>query len=221
MELLKGKPVEDFKVPDNVTAMEIDAFGGGLPVDGQPKRTEYFLKGTQPQISASIYQRLKISKQTGKVANDVEVAKGDYEEKDYIVLSEDDPVSTDGKNRWQEGIDEYVLEHYKDDSRFFAPRDTSSAQSDTVVVKINKPSDKQRINDNDVDFDITAVSSKQIVKISLFIDDKEKKVWEQANVHEKVNINDGAHLIKIVARDNDGHEGESQIKIGVNADALP
>ncbi len=218
LELLKNKPREDFVIPDNVVSMEIDAFGGGLPVDGREKRTEYFLKGTEPQTKGSIYQRLKISKSTGKLANAVEIAAGDYDERDFVVFSEEDLVSTDDKNRWQEGIDKWLEENYKDDPLYHPPKDTSTAKSDQVVVKFNKPSDKSRINDNDVDVEIETASAKSIVKITLFVDGKEKKIWEQSTVKEKVNIHNGSHKLKVRARDSDGREAETEITIGVNAD---
>ena len=219
LELLKDKKKEDFVKPDSVVAVEIDSFGGGLPVAGQGRRTEYFLKGTEPQTPAGIYQKLKVSKSTGKLANDVEIASGDYDEKDFIVLVEDDPVSTDGKNRWQEGIDKWIEQAHKDDPLYHPPRDTSTGKQDQVVAKINKPSDKERINDNDVDVEISAASSKSIVKITLYVDGVEKKIWEQSSVHEKVNLNNGSHKLKAKARDSDGKEAESsEITIGVNAD---
>lgn len=221
LELLKDKPRENFQQPDNVVAVEIDAFGGGKPVEGRPRRTEYFLKGTEPQTPASIYQRLKIAKSTGKLANDIEIAAGDYEERDFIVLAEDDPVSIDGVNRWQQGIDTWIEQNYKDDPLYRPPRETSTGKSDQVVVRILRPSDKQRIDDNDVDIEIEAASNKQIVKISLFVDGKEKRVWEgTSKVTEKVNINNGSHKLRAKARDSEGREAESvEITIGVNAPA--
>ena len=98
--------------PSDIDAIEIDALAGGLPKDGRPVRSEYFIKGTEPTSSSSVYQRLKISRrQSGKLASDDEVRVGDYEEKEYIVWTEDDPVSGDGKNRWQEGINTWVKDH--------------------------------------------------------------------------------------------------------------
>ncbi|MBI2036052.1 PBP1A family penicillin-binding protein [Candidatus Microgenomates bacterium] len=219
LELLKDKPREDFVQPDNVVSMEVDAFGGGLPVEGREKRTEYFLKGTEPQTKASIYQRLKVSKTSGKLANAVEIAAGDYEERDFVVFSEEDLVSTDGKNRWQEGINKWLEENYKDDPLYHPPTETSSAKYDQVVIKFIKPADKSRINDNDVDLEIETAAAKSIVKITLFVDGKEKKIWEKSSVKEKVNINNGSHKLKARARDSEGREGETEITIGVNADA--
>ena len=127
LEALKGKSDEDFEKPDGVLAVTIDAFGGGLPVNGQPTRSEYFIKGTEPTVPSLIYKKLKISKhQDNKLANKDEIDHGDYETKDYIVFQESDPVSTDGKNRWQEGIDAWIKEnHSAADSQYYPPTETS------------------------------------------------------------------------------------------------
>lgn len=129
--VLKGKPVEQFKKPDNVIAMEIDAYGGGIPVDGQPKRTEYFVKGTEPTRPGDIYQKIKISKaDNNKLANQAEIEKNEYDTKDFIVFKEADPVSDDGKNRWQEAIDAWVNEKLKDDKKYHPPTETSDKKFD-------------------------------------------------------------------------------------------
>ena len=127
LEALKGKSNESFSKPDNVITMEIDALTGGQAVDGSPKRTEYFIKGTEPTTLSPIYKKLKISKhQDNKLANKEEIDRGDYETKDYIVLTEQDVVSGDGKNRWQEGIDTWVKEnHSAADAKYYPPKDTS------------------------------------------------------------------------------------------------
>lgn len=124
--VLKEKGDEQPKKPENVIAVTIDALGGGLPVDGHPTRTEYFIKGTEPTNKSSIYQRLKLSKhQGGKLANQEELDRNDYDTKDYIVFSESDPVSSDGKNRWQEGINEWLKNQYQDDGKYHPPTETS------------------------------------------------------------------------------------------------
>lgn len=101
--VLQGKPDEQFKKPDNVNAMQIDALTGGLPVDGQPARSEYFIKGTEPTMKSQVYQN--------------------KDGQDYLVFREEDPVSTDGVNRWQQGIDEWIEQFHKDDKKYHAPGD--------------------------------------------------------------------------------------------------
>src|SRR3989344_3180539 len=124
--ILKDKKDEQFQKLDNVTALEIDAFLGGLPVDGQAKRTEYFVKGTEPTTVSQIYKTFKVSKkQTSKLANQDELNHGDYDLKDYIVFQETDPVSTDNRNRWQDAIGQWLKDNHKDDSKYLPPTETS------------------------------------------------------------------------------------------------
>lgn len=113
--------------PDTVNSLEIDALAGGLPKDGRPARSEYFQKGTEPTTISSVYKKLKISRrQEGKLASEDEIRVGDYEEKEFIVWEEDDPVSGDGKNRWQEGVNEWTKDH--PDPLYRVPRDTSDVK---------------------------------------------------------------------------------------------
>jgi 1A family penicillin-binding protein len=125
--VLKDKKDEPPQKPDNVSAIQIDAYGGGLPVSGRPTRSEYFMKGTEPTGPAQIYQKLRLSRhQQGKLANQSEIQAGDYDTKDFIVLKENDPISTDGKNRWLEGIEAWIKKTYAaDHPEYYPPKDTS------------------------------------------------------------------------------------------------
>lgn len=217
--VLKDKQNEDFKVPDNVTAMEIDSLGGGKPVDGQGKRTEYFLKGTEPQTPAAIYQKLKLARGENKLANDQQIASGNYDEKDFIVFAEDDPVSKDGQNRWQAGINDWLNTAYPGDQKYHPPTDKSGQQSNDVVVHIDAPSNNQRYNDNDVQLTANGVGPNSVVKMTLYIDGQETKSWDGNSINEKVNINNGKHKLTVKAKDSSGKEGTSDVTIGVNTDA--
>ena len=128
--VLKGKPDEQPQKPDDVVAVLVDAYGGGLPVSGRPTRSEYYIKGTEPTGPSPIYAKVKISKhQGGKLANDSEIAAGDYDTKDYIIFKENDPISQDGKNRWQEGIDAWIKQNFAaDHPEYYPPTDTSTYQ---------------------------------------------------------------------------------------------
>lgn len=97
--VLKGKSNEEFAVPEGVVSMQVDSLAGGLPKDGQATRSEYFVKGTEPKSVSPIYQR------------------------EFLVFREDDPVSPDGKNRWQEGINAWIEERHKDDPKYHPPGD--------------------------------------------------------------------------------------------------
>ena len=137
LEALKTLPNEDFEKPDNVIALTIDAYAGGAPVEGKPSRSEYFIKGTEPQGPSPIYQKIKVSKaDNNKKASQSELDKNEYEIKNFIVFAENDPISTDGKNRWQEGINAWLDENYKNDDKTYRP---PTETSDRVVSDTPTP----------------------------------------------------------------------------------
>jgi len=212
-EYLKDKKDEPFVKPENVLEMEIDAFGGGTPVDGQPKRKEFFIKGTEPNTKASLYQTLKISKKDGnKLANAVEIAKGEYESKNFIVLKESDPVSSDGKNRWQEGIDAWI--NGQSDSKYKPPRDTYEGD-DKITIIIKEPGDKTQVNGN-VTISAEATSVGDITKMEILIDNDKKKETNGKSISDSFALSNGMHTIRIKAQDNKGNATEREISISVN-----
>jgi 1A family penicillin-binding protein len=95
LEALETVDKEEFSKPDNVVAVQVDTVGGGMPTGGKPTRSEYFVKGTEPTSESTIYRK--------------------KDDKVYYWIRESDPVSTDGVNRWQEGIDKWIEQNHKDD----------------------------------------------------------------------------------------------------------
>lgn len=108
--VLKGKKDEAPQKPDSVVAVQVDALGGGMPTSGKPTRSEYFVKGTEPTSESAVYRK--------------------KDDKIYYVFRESDPVSTDGTNRWQIGIDAWIEQYHKDDPLY---------HPDGSVVDSNKP----------------------------------------------------------------------------------
>ncbi len=139
--VLQGKPDEQPKKPDDVNAIQIDAYGGGLPIDGKPTRSEYFIKGTEPTTKSSIYQKLKVQKgDHTKAASQDQIDHGDYDEVDFIVFHEDDPVSTDGQNRWQTGIDAWIKQTYAaDHPEYYPPGGVTQDQQRANVSQTPTP----------------------------------------------------------------------------------
>ncbi len=211
--VLKNKADEQLTVPSGIVTTQIDTYAGGLLWGGQPTRNEYFISGTEPTTTSPIYQRLKISKNNGKLANPVEIALGQYEEKDFVVLTEQDPVSTDGKNRWQEGIDAWLAGN--GDSKYHPPKETSNDKLNDLAVQIKNPSDHAQIDDYDVQVEVEAVSQSEVIKMEIMVDDQVVKTINSNKFSERVNMNKGPHSLKVRAQDSKGNAGESQIKIGV------
>jgi len=202
--------------PDSVDALQIDSFLGGLPKDGYPIRSEYFVKGTEPKSISPFYKKLKFSKSTGKLANDIEIKNGDYEERDFIVISESDPISTDGKNRWQEAIEKWAYE--QSDEKFKPSRDVSDSNQDDLVVSIREPGNQSRINGGSVKFIGKITSIQDIRKVEIQVNGSTVKTYNEnkKDIEENLSLSDGTYEIKIIAENMKGSRKDSSIRIGVN-----
>ena len=217
---LKNKSDEQLKIPNDIVSLTIDAYGGGLPHEGRPTRREYFIKGTEPISLSPIYQKIKLSKDDNKkLANPVEIANGNFEEKEFIVFKESDPTSGDEKNRWQEGIDAW--NNTQSDPVYHPPHDLSNKDENNIVVKIKKPSDKSQIDNNNFEILAEASAVREIKKIEVYIDNNLKSSVDKNNYNELLTLDTGIHIIKVKAYDDQNHTGESEITIGVKVPPDP
>lgn len=203
--------------PDKVKALQIDPLFGGLPKDGSKTHSEYFVEGTEPKDVSSFYKRAKISKANGKLANDIEIKTGNYEEKDCYIVNESDPISQDGKNRWQEGIDNWRKD--QGDDKWKCPTDMSDNKSEDVVVSIKNISDHSTITDKTFTVRIKTVSMSNIKNVKIFLNNNEIKNYneDKKDFEETISVsNDGVYELKVRSTNEKDKSGESAIKFGVN-----
>ncbi|MGB9911072.1 MAG: penicillin-binding protein [Microgenomates group bacterium] len=210
---LKGKPNLEFIPPSDIVTTEVDVVSGYRAHDGFPSRTEYFIKGTEPTGEDPVHVKLKLCRGQEKLATPAQIARGDYEEREYFIFKEEDPVSTDGVNRWQEGINQWLAT--QGDSRYHPPTEYCGDTGE-MVVRILKPSNESQINNNEVEVEIEVASINRVTKIQIFVDDNLKEELTSRPYKRILVIADGPHKIKIKAFDEKGNSAESEIKIGVN-----
>ncbi len=198
-EATSARPKADFTKPDNVIALEIDAVGGGLPCRDHPKRSEYFKKGTEPTRDCLVQKTL--------------------DGREYFVFLEFDPVSTDGRNRWQEAIDEWAKTQ---DSKYQAPSELKNEPTknpDEVKVHIRKPDNaKEAPNPLEVEADIE--TGRKITKAEFYIDGtlRDTKSGSSSNVkftYTFASANNGKHKIKVKAYNEAGRDSESEITVSI------
>ncbi|GIW64912.1 MAG: hypothetical protein KatS3mg092_0845 [Patescibacteria group bacterium] len=216
-ELLKKYEDGIMAKPNKVKALTIDAYLGGLPKDGYPTRSEYFIEGTEPKDISPFYKKIKISKANGnKLANDVEIKNGNYEEKEFIVITENDPLSTDGRNRWQEAIDAWVKD--QSDPKYHPPTEVSDASVDDVVVSIKNPMGQTTVSTNSFNIKAKIISIAKIKNIKIKINGNEVKSLDGdiKEINEPINLADGIYELQIIATNEKDKQGESTIKFGVN-----
>lgn len=198
--VLAGKKNENFAKPDNVNALEIDALGGGLPCRDLPKRSEYFIKGTEPTRDCLVEKTL--------------------DGKDYYVFTEFDPISTDGKNRWQEGIDAWAQS--QGDDKYKPPKELTSQPNqnpEDIKVSISHPEDHHKV-DSPFETEATVSTGKKVTKVEFYVDGNIHDTKTDANGPYKFNFStsNGKHKIKVKAYNDAGKDGEKEIEVSVGED---
>ncbi len=204
--------------PDKVKALEIDAMFGLLPHSGSQTRSEYFVDGTEPRSESPYYQKIKISKSTGKLANSTEIASGNYEEKEFFVVKEQDPLSADGKNRWQEAIDSWARE--QGDDRWKSPTEVSDGNIDDISIQVNEPKDKTRINSNDFRIYAKAISNIKLKSFELLVNNESKINTTDSIIDQNLHLSDGIYQLQFKAKNDKDKETSATITIGVNQEPV-
>ncbi|OGE08933.1 hypothetical protein A3A60_01090, partial [Candidatus Curtissbacteria bacterium RIFCSPLOWO2_01_FULL_42_26] len=175
---------EDFEKPDNVNALEVDAFGGGMPCRNYPKRSEYFIKGTEPAQDCLVEKTLSGT--------------------EYFVFVEYDPVSTDGKNRWQEGINAWTAAQA--DSKYHAPQELllePTKNPDDISVSLVKPSGHSQV-EYTFETEANISTGRKIKKVEFYVDGSIRDTKNEDSRNLKFsytfsNANSGKHKIKVKA----------------------
>ncbi len=215
--LLKKYPDGIMDKPSKVKALVIDSYFGGLPKDSNPTRSEYFIEGSEPKDISPLYKKLKISKSNGKLANDIEIKSGNFEEKDCYVVVENDPNAIEGKNKWQEGIDEWRRE--QGDDKWKCPTEMSDNRSEDVLVSIKSPSDKTTVSGKEVTVKVKITTINSLKNVKIFLNDKEMKNYneDKRDIEETFkDLSDDVYKLKVRATNDKEKSGESEIKFGLN-----
>jgi len=213
LETIAKYPGADFAVPDSVVKVEIDQISGALAHDGFPSREEYFIKGTEPQGEDKIHVLLKVCRDQNKLATPLDIERGNYEEKEFIIAKEEDPYSSTN-NRWQAGIEAWIAE--QDDPRYRVP--TEYCDSDSQVgVRIREPEDKKTV-DNEFKVRVRPLSVNDIDWVKIYVNDEEKQTLRKDPYEVRLVLPDGPYKIKAKMRDSAGKEAEHEVRIGVGVD---
>lgn len=210
---LADKPKKTFDPPKGIVQVDVDQLSGYRAHDGFPSRPEYFIQGTEPTGDDPVHQLLKVCKSDGQLAAPSDIAAGNYDQKEYYVFKVDDPVSTDGVNRWQEGIDAWLAT--QPDPRYHPPT-SYCGDRNPVNVEFSNPTDRTSNLPNNFTIKVSADSTSDIVQIELEIDGVKKRTFTGPPFEYEANLSDGVHTLRAKAKDSNGNESDRQITIGVN-----
>lgn len=200
---------DDFVPPPGVESRLVDTISGYPEHDGYPARSEYIARGTAPTEPDPIHTKVKVCRvDNNKLASEIDVARGEYDEREYYVLKQESTA-------WQDDIAAWVAG--QGEPKYKVPTEYCSANTDTVIG-FSKPHSGDQIGSNDVEIALDVVTSRDVEWIKLYVDGPEVESFKVKNVRTTLTIPDGIHELKGKVRTTDGNEVETTIKIGVNVD---
>lgn len=212
----KGYGAPEWTVPDDIEQVQVDSISGYQTHHGFPEKTEYVIKGTLPTSPDPIHTKLKLCRGEDKLANDARVAAGDYDEREYIVIKIDDPVSQDGKNRWQEAAAAWI--ESQSDSRYKYPTEYCGESSD-VFVEMKQPENEKTYDSEDIEIEARAESGEGIEKMEIIVNGEIKETVNDREYKGKLHLPKGRYEVWVKAYSREDKAKESgKAKIGTGGE---
>ena len=213
-----GYQTPAWEPPHNVEQVEVDALSGYPAHDGFPSKQEYYVKTTLGVLPDPIHQKIKTCRGQKKIATAQQEVSGDYDENEYIILQEDDPVSEDGRNRYQEGIDAWI--ESQGDGRYRYPREQCGESSSSVVVGFRDIRDGDNTELDHIKFRVEAESQAGIERIELYRNDEKIEDKHEHSFEVEWQLNRGVYKLRAKAYSRDGETAEVTIRVGVGGDRV-
>ena len=198
---------EDFVAPPGIESRLVDTISGYPEHDGYPTRADYFVRGTAPTEPDPMHTKVKICRSDeNKLASDVDIARGEFNEKEYYVLKNESSGWQDDIWAW---IDSQGEEKYK------VPREYCAANTETVIG-FEKPSGNSRVEQNTFEVRLSVTTSKEIEWIKLYKNGAEIETFGASKqVTTNITLPDGTYELMGKVKTKDGAETITSIKIGV------
>ncbi len=210
--LAKGYQAPDWVIPSGIEEVEVDSLSGYPKHDDFPTKKEYVIRGTLPPSPDPIHQKVKLCRGENKLANEARISAGDFDEREFIFLQEVDPISEDGINRWQNGIQAWI--DGQDDSRYKVPTEYCGNEDD-VSVRLIRPENEKSYSEEDLEVEIQAGSGVGIAKIEIWVDGSLRESIDSSSYKGKIHFGGGQHEIYARAKSRADKWAEtSKVKIG-------
>lgn len=215
LSALEGKPNVSFERPKNIVEMSVDAVSGYKSHDGFPERMEIFEKGTEPGEDP-VHVNLKVCKSdNNKLATDLLISRGDYDQKEYFVFKEEDPTaSAGGENLWQKGVLQWIAE--SGNEKYNPPTEKcDDSNENPIYLEIHDPKDRQSNMPNKFKVKFSVNSAYGFKNVKLEIDGNHIRSFTSSPYEHDVDLPNGTHEIKVLVEDNNGNKRDTSVKIGV------
>lgn len=202
---------DDFVVPPGVEARQVDTVSGYPEHDGYPVRADYFVKGTVPLEPDPIHTKVKVCKaDQSKLATDVDIAQGEYDEKEYYVLKQESNVWVSDIRSWIDG---------QGDDKYKIPTEYCQSNTDTVIG-FEKPGNMEKLTNNTLEVRLKITTSKDIDWTKLYYDGKTETFNSDKVLSTTITLGSGDKVYELrgVVHLKDGSEKDTTVKVGLNVD---
>lgn len=203
---------DDFKAPSGVEARQVDVISGYPEHDGYPTRADYFVKGTAPTEPDPVHTKVRVCRaDENKLASEVDIARGEYSDKEFYVLKSE-------SSAWQDDVWAWI--DSQGDSKYKVPRETCSSDTDTVIG-FDKPGNNATLSSKTFDVRVNITTSKEIEWVKIYVEGISEESFspsKQVNTTITVPDDNKVYTLKAVVRTKDGNEKDTRVKIGINVD---
>lgn len=202
---------DDFTPPAGVEARQVDVVSGYPEHDGYPARADYFVKGSIPTEPDPVHTKVRVCRSDeNKLAPDVDVARGEYNEKEFYVLK---PEST---TAWTDDIWSWI--DSQGEAKYKVPREYCSADTD-LVIGFDKPGNESRVNSNTFEVRYRVTTNKEVEWTKLYKNGSEiESFGSDSQISTNITLPDGTYELMAKVHTKDGSEKDTRVKIGVNMD---
>lgn len=202
----------DFVPPPNVEARQVDVISGYPEHDGYPARADYFVAGTVPTEPDPIHTKVKVCRSDeNKLASAVDVARGEYNEKEFYVLKNESSAWQDDIWAWIDG---------QGDPKYRVPREECAADTSTVIG-FEKPNNNNILTSKSFEVRLAITTNQEIDWIKLIVVGvTEESFAASKQVVTNITVPDDNKVYELIGkvRTKNGEEKETRIKIGINTD---
>lgn len=211
--VLANRDRGEFVKPEaSFVSRQIDTLSGMLPGDGtEGTRWEIFIKGTEPNEEDNFHTKVKVCKDQGLLATEIDEKLGNVEEKTFKQLIEINSGWQKYTDEWMKAVGGY--------SKPPTQKCDSYKNITEPVVIIKSPKDNQTVK-KDFNVTVDVISPNTITKVEFYYDDVLYKsisiVPYSVDFHLASDVL-GSHEILVKAYDSKGEAGQAKITVKVTA----
>lgn len=215
--IASGRTTDAWPVPDTIEQVRVDAISGYPAHDDLEAREEWVVKGSLPTGSDPIHQKVRLCRGQRRLASAADLARNEWEERVFVNLYENDVISQDGRNRWQEGINAWIAQQ-PDPNAFQAPTEVCEGSTETLVL-IHRPQNERDYSEESIEVEIEVASEERMQRVEIYVNGQRRESFSSAPYRTTLNLPRGRYELQAKAiRENNEEINSGTVKIGTGGE---